>query len=70
MLTIYNSLGDSFSVDKEGAHRLEIALNLSEKGREWSDLGDVLYECSCGRYEGVLTIEPHKFNFLLRLTKM
>tara|TARA_B110000902_G_C14100754_1_gene510565 strand:- start:500 stop:763 length:264 start_codon:yes stop_codon:yes gene_type:complete len=38
-----------FYIDKDNANKLEVVFNLTEKGKEWREIGDVLYDFSIGK---------------------
>ena len=40
-----------FYLDKLNASKLEVAFNLTENGKTWSELGDVLYYFSIDNFE-------------------
>jgi hypothetical protein len=66
MLTIYSD-NNFFTLTQADAIRLQKVFNLSDKGREWLEIGDVLHEYTTGAYNGNLTLEPRKFNFIYNL---
>lgn len=54
-----------FYIDRDNASKLEIAFNLTEKGKEWSNLGDVLYNFSINKdIELNWKIQKDQFHYL------
>jgi len=66
MLTIKNN-GRSFELTKEQAHKLELKLNKSEYGREWSHIGDVLYKFSIGGLINIISINSVQYDYLYNI---
>ena len=63
-----NNSDQYFYLDKENSNKLEIVFNLSEKGKEWSQIGDVLYNYSINKnHSENLKISKEKFHFLRKL---
>ena len=63
-----NNSDQYFYIDKENANRLEVEFNLTENGKTWSKLGDVLYNYSIGKeVEMNWKISSDKFHFLRKL---
>lgn len=62
---------DEFTVDKKAAIDLELKLNVTEYGRPWKHIGDVLYDYGSNRVRHeLLTVDTHQYEFLkLLLTK-
>lgn len=56
-----------FYIDKNNALKLEIAFNISEKGKEWKELGDTLYNFSINENLKQFKINSKKFHFLRNL---
>ena len=54
-----------FYVDTLNANKLEVAFNLTDKGKEWRELGDILYNFSIGKnVELNWNICKEKFHYL------
>ena len=54
-----------FYIDKLNANKLEIAFNLTDKGKEWRELGDILYDFSIGKdVELNWNIDKEQFHYL------
>jgi len=54
-----------FYIDNTSANKLELAFNLTEKGKEWRELGDILYNFSIGKdVELNWNINNEQFNYL------
>ena len=63
MLTIKN--GDrSFQINKQEANRLELKLNISKYGNEWSHIGDILYKFSIGALIAVIPVNAEQYDYL------
>ena len=56
-----------FYLDQNNANKLEIVFNLSEKGKEWKEIGDNLYNFSVGVKIYLLLLTKEKFHFLRNL---
>ena len=66
MLTIKN--GDrSFQVNKQEACRLELKLNISKYGHEWSHIGDILYKFSIGGGISVIPMSNEQYDYFLSI---
>ncbi len=58
-----------FYIDKINANKLEIQFNLTEKGKVWKELGDILYNYSIGKETELnWNISSEKFHFLRNLS--
>lgn len=54
-----------FYIDKLNSNKLEVALNLTDKGKEWRELGDILYDFSIGKdVELNWNIDKEQFHYL------
>ena len=54
-----------FYIDMINANKLEVAFNLTDKGNEWRELGDILYDFSVGKdVELNLNIDKEQFHYL------
>jgi hypothetical protein len=62
-----NNSDQYFYIDKLNANKLEILFNLSNKGKEWKVLGDMLYDYSIGKNKNKIKIVSEKFHFLRKL---
>ena len=72
-LTIYND-NDSFSIYNSDILKLELSLNMSEYGKEWSHIGDYLYnyyvkEDFQDQPKSLLEVSKEQYIFLLDLYK-
>ena len=57
-----------FYIDRDNAYKLEVAFNLTEKGKEWKHLGDILYNFGIDKeVELNWKIDNVQFNFLRNL---
>ena len=57
-----------FKVDKNTALKLEVSLNLTEYGKTWREIGDILYNFAIGRNTDLLvTITNEQLNYLKNL---
>ena len=57
-----------FKVDKNTALKLEVSLNLTEYGKTWREIGDILYNFAAGRNTDLLvTITNEQLNYLKNL---
>ena len=56
-----------FYLDQNNANQLEIVFNLSEKGKEWKEIGDNLYNFSVGAKINLILLTKEKFHFLRNL---
>tara|TARA_B110000908_G_C10266729_1_gene464745 strand:+ start:1334 stop:1597 length:264 start_codon:yes stop_codon:yes gene_type:complete len=64
-----NNADQYFYIDKENANKLEVFFNLTEKGKEWNELGNYLYNFSIGiKVKNDWRINNNKFHFLRNLT--
>ena len=59
-----NNSDQYFYIDQHNANLLEIAFNLSEKGKEWKGIGDNLYNFSISAKIDELLLTKEKFHFL------
>tara|TARA_Y100000590_G_C15659018_1_gene991815 strand:+ start:1029 stop:1244 length:216 start_codon:yes stop_codon:yes gene_type:complete len=66
MLTIKNN-GRSFTLTKEHANTLELKLNKSEYGQEWSHIGDILYKFSIGAIIKVWSVNSMQYDYLYKI---
>ena len=63
-----NNTDQYFYIDKDNALKLEVAFNLTEKGKDWSELGDILYNFSIDKkVEYDFKINQEQFHFLRNL---
>ena len=59
------------SINKEEALKIELSLNLSKKGRIWSNIGDILYKFSINDCDlKTLYVTEIQFNYLLNFLCM
>jgi len=68
MLTITNG-PKSFVLDCKGAIEMELKLNVTTRGNEWSYIGDSLYKygCKMGETDETLVVTPQQYDFLEKL---
>lgn len=62
-----SNMDQYFYLDKNNANKLEIAFNLTDKGKEWKEIGDNLYNFSIGIKIDKLLVSKEKFHFLRNL---
>ena len=62
-----SNMDQYFYLDKNNANKLEIAFNLTDKGKEWKEIGDNLYNFSIGVKIYQLLVSKEKFHFLRNL---
>lgn len=56
------------SLNKHQALQMELALNLSEYGKTWSDIGDKLYNFSIDRMEDNIVVTEKQYLVLVKLS--
>jgi hypothetical protein len=58
-----------FTLEPKECIDLELRLNVSSKGRQWSHIGDYLFDYGSGRSTAVTSIkvEPQEYTFLCML---
>ena len=55
----------SLLVSKKDANVMELRLNLSEYGKSWSNIGDILYNFfTCKKNIEIMEVKPEQFNEL------
>tara|TARA_Y100001936_G_C15545932_1_gene394958 strand:- start:232 stop:441 length:210 start_codon:yes stop_codon:yes gene_type:complete len=57
----------SFELTKPLAIKLEVCLNRSIYGHEWSHIGDVLYKYSTGALINVFSVNTVQYEFLEKM---
>lgn len=67
-ITNLNNADQYFKLNQDNANKLEVAFNLTDKGKEWRELGDILYKFSINKnVELNWKINKDKFHFLRKL---
>ena len=56
-----------FKVDKNTALKLEVSLNLTEYGKTWREIGDILYNFAGRNTDLLVTITNEQLNYLKNL---
>lgn len=59
----------SFSLSRQECLELELVFNKSEKGKEWRDLGDELYNFYVNKGNESVVLNNTKYNYLLKLSE-
>ena len=54
-----------FQLDRRGALQLELTLNKSAYGKQWSHIGDALYAFSIGTGGGEMEVSKEQYDYLL-----
>ena len=68
--TLKDENGNSLELSKDEALQLELKLNLTKHGHEWSHIGDFLYKFSVKNSDkNVLIITSEQFNDLKELNR-
>jgi hypothetical protein len=69
-LTIYNLNQDkTLNVFREEARQMELKLNVSQYGREWKEIGDILFDYHAKDINKGLLVTDEQFDFLKNLIK-
>ena len=55
------------SLNKRQALQIELALNLSEYGKKWSDIGDKLYDFATGKTDDNIVVTADQYMILVDL---
>jgi len=73
MLTISTESNQSFTLNRSDANDLELKLNVTQVGRAWSLIGDVLFHFSANDSKAIttyaVTVEQFAFLEFLRAQK-
>jgi len=62
--------GDSLVLSREDARDLELKLNVSYYGHEWSAIGTALFDFHSKNVEGYLEVVPEQLTFLKKLQEI
>lgn len=60
--------GKRFRLSRQECLELELVFNKCEKGKEWRDIGDKLYNFYVNKSTETLVLNNAKYSFLLNLT--
>ena len=67
ILVFTNEIGETLQIERNSAIPLELKLNVSPYGKEWKNIGDILYNFGCNQnIDLCYLISNECFDFLTR----